>query len=105
MNKEQVTHPNHYNIPGKRECIVAMKEDYGDHLTAVFCLMNSYKYLYRAGQKDGNSKDQDIAKARWYCNYVRDNLNPDEEDACFSTLHHDVTDMLRDLTTNKEDQF
>lgn len=102
-DREQVNHPNHYNIPGKRECIVAMKEDYGDHLTAVFCLMNSYKYLYRAGQKDGNSKDQDIAKARWYYNYVRDNLDTDEEDACFSTLHHDVTGMLRDLTTNKED--
>lgn len=101
-DKEQVNHPNHYNIPGKRECIVAMKEDYGDQLTAAFCLMNSYKYLYRAGQKDGNSKDQDIAKARWYYNYVRDNLDPDENDACFSTLYDDVTDMLRDLTTNKE---
>lgn len=66
---EQVNHPDHYNIPGKRECIEAMKEDYGELITTIFCLTNAYKYLYRAGNKKGNSKEQDISKAKWYYDY------------------------------------
>lgn len=67
---EQVNHPSHYNIAGKRECIVAMQEDYGDYITITFCLTNAYKYLYRAGMKEGNSQEQDIAKAKWYYDYA-----------------------------------
>lgn len=93
-DKEQVNHPNHYNIPGKRECIVAMQEDYGNNITAIFCLMNSYKYLYRAGQKDGNSKDQDISKAKWYYDYASNTLSVDCEDSKFDKLYSDVTKML-----------
>lgn len=68
---EQVNHPSHYNIAGKRECIVAMQEDYGDYITITFCLTNAYKYLYRAGMKEGNSQEQDIAKAKWYYDYAQ----------------------------------
>ena len=67
---EAVNHPSHYNIAGKRECIVAMREDYGDFITVIFCLTNAYKYLYRAGMKEGNSQEQDIAKAKWYYDYA-----------------------------------
>ena len=66
---EKISHPTHYNIKGKRECIVAIREDYGDFVAAVFCLTNAYKYLYRAGNKQGESVDDDIAKARWYFDY------------------------------------
>lgn len=66
---EQVNHPAHYNIAGKRECIEAMKEDYGELITTIFCLTSAYKYLYRAGMKEGNSQAQDIAKAKWYYDY------------------------------------
>ena len=76
MNKsEQVNHPSHYNLPGKKECIEQMREDYGDYTVAVFCLTNAYKYLYRAGAKADNSAEQDIAKARWYWNYYSKKLN------------------------------
>lgn len=68
-HKEAVNHPAHYNIPGKKECIEQMKEDYGDLITVIFCLTNAYKYLYRAGHKD--SADEDIEKAKWYYNYCR----------------------------------
>lgn len=67
--KEQVNHPSHYNLEGKKECIEQMREDYGEHITTIFCLTNAYKYLYRAGAKDGNSKEQDLQKARWYYDY------------------------------------
>lgn len=68
--KEQVNHPVHYNIEGRKECIVEMEEKYGAYVTAIFCLMNSYKYLYRAGIKEGNSAEQDRAKAKWYFDWV-----------------------------------
>lgn len=71
---EKINHPNHYNIKGKRECIEAMREDYGEYVTAVFCLTNAYKYLYRAGTKNGESLKDDISKAKWYFEY-QENLS------------------------------
>lgn len=69
MNKN-VEHPTHYNQPGRKECIVEMEEKYGAEVTAIFCLTNSYKYLYRAGEKLDNPIKQDIDKAKWYFEYV-----------------------------------
>ena len=66
-----VDHPSHYNTPGRKECIVEMEERYGAYVTAVFCLTNAYKYLYRAGEKDGNPAAQDNDKAIWYFNYAK----------------------------------
>ncbi len=73
-----VEHPNHYNIPGRKECIVEMRERYGSYITAIFCLTNSYKYLYRAGEKDGNPETQDKSKALWYFNYAKELTNDGE---------------------------
>lgn len=64
---DNVNHPSHYNIEGKKECIEQMREDYGETITAVFCLTNAYKYLYRAGYK--GDMQEDIAKAKWYFGY------------------------------------
>lgn len=68
--KQNVEHPSHYNKAGRKECIVEMEEKYGAEVTAVFCLTNAYKYLYRAGNKFGNSANQDVAKAQWYYDYA-----------------------------------
>lgn len=51
--KEQVNHPAHYNSGGI-ECIDAMVAALGPLVTAHFCHGNAFKYLWRAGQKDGN---------------------------------------------------
>ena len=69
---EYVNHPNHYNLDGRRECIVELEEDYGCSITRLFCATNAYKYLYRAGNKSNNSKEQDLAKAQWYMEYYFD---------------------------------
>ena len=66
----QVNHPSHYNKAGRKECIVEMEDKYGAEATAIFCLTNAYKYLYRAGDKFGNSANQDVAKAQWYFDYA-----------------------------------
>ena len=67
---EIVSHPSHYNKAGRKECIVEMEEKYGAEMTAIFCLTNAYKYLYRAGEKDGNPEIQDNLKAKWYFDYA-----------------------------------
>ena len=71
---ELVNHPSHYNQPNRKECIEEMRDKFGDEVVAVFCLTNAYKYLYRAGEKEGNSKGQDIAKAKWYFIYFECNI-------------------------------
>ena len=65
-----VEHPSHYNKAGRKECIVEMEEKYGAEATAIFCLANAYKYLYRAGDKEDNPMEQDRNKARWYFDYA-----------------------------------
>lgn len=67
---EMVSHPSHYNKDGRKECIVEMEEKYGAEVTAVFCLTNAYKYLYRAGDKIDNPMEQDKNKAQWYFDYA-----------------------------------
>lgn len=67
---EQVNHPGHYNQAGRKECIVEMEEKFGKEAVIHFCLCNEFKYLYRAGNKDGNSYDQDRQKAQWYHDYA-----------------------------------
>ena len=67
---EYINHPPHYLKGDRKECIVEMEEKYGAEMTAIFCLTNAYKYLYRAGEKDGNSAMQDNLKAKWYFDYA-----------------------------------
>lgn len=67
--KEQVNHPAHYQKNGK-ECIEVMEEQFGPQAVYWFCRLNSFKYCWRAGNKEGNSFEQDKAKAKWYSNYA-----------------------------------
>lgn len=59
-----VNHPDHYNRPGQKECIVEMEERFGTAAVQYFCLLSRYKYLYRCGLKDGAT--QELSKANWY---------------------------------------
>ena len=81
-----INHPQHYNLPNRKECIVEMEEQFGIECTATFCLMNAYKYLYRAGNKENNSADQDIAKAKWYYSWVK---NRAKDIDIYNTLNFD----------------
>lgn len=63
---DNVNHPKHYQKEGHRECILEMEEQFGVLAVFWFCKLNAYKYRYRAGCKDGNSAEQDEAKALWY---------------------------------------
>lgn len=73
--KKNIDHPAHYNQEGRKECIVEMREKFGDIAVYWFCKLNAYKYSYRAGNKDGNSEEQDKAKINWYDEYA-ENIQP-----------------------------
>lgn len=60
---EKIDHPQHYNVPGHKECIVEMMELYGVDKVITFCELNSYKYRYRHELKGG---EEDLLKAAWY---------------------------------------
>lgn len=60
----------YYTKAKHKECIVEMEEIYGKYAVFCFCILNAYKYNYRAGLKRGNSSESDFLKARWYLDYA-----------------------------------
>lgn len=58
-----VSHPEHYNLPGRKECFDEMIENFGVEVFRNFCLLNVYKYHYRADFKNG---EEDRKKAENY---------------------------------------
>ena len=62
-----VDHPSHYNISGRKECIVEMLEKFGEDAVKTFCILNAYKYRYRHELKGG---EEDLQKAEWYENFA-----------------------------------
>ena len=69
---EQVNHPSHYSQEGRRECIEEMRLIFGDEAVKIWCALTAYKYRYRAGNKEGNSAEQDNKKAEWYLDYIEE---------------------------------
>lgn len=67
-----IDHPAHYQ--GEFECIDLMREIYGDEAVRHFCICNAYKYRFRAGAKQGETAQSDIAKAEWYEAYVMEHM-------------------------------
>lgn len=66
---ESVNHPNHYNRDGSMECIDEMLTVFGRESVKTFCLLNVWKYRYRAADKNGI---EDINKSDWYMNKYRE---------------------------------
>lgn len=63
MSEEKVDHPSHYNRDGAMECIEEMILVFGLNKTIDFCLLNAWKYRYRAADKNGI---EDLKKSDWY---------------------------------------
>ena len=60
MSRNDAINPSHYkDHPSGIECI-----EITEHLD--FCLGNAWKYLWRAGTKEGVPVEQDLEKALWY---------------------------------------
>ena len=69
--KEQVYHPEHYNVDGRKECWDEFIDRFGAKNTFVWCLLTAQKYLYRMGLKENNPAEQDLAKAKNYFNKAK----------------------------------
>ena len=77
-----VIHPEHYNIPGRKECIEEMLDKFGYEKTEAFCELNSYKYQYRHERKNGL---EDLDKAANYQEMLQKYL---KEDPRFKIAEH-----------------
>lgn len=75
-SEEDCDHPKHYN-QGGIECIDAMESAFGTESLISFCLLNAFKYLWRARQK-GFFKN-DIAKAIWYLQKILEEVEDRDE--------------------------
>ncbi len=63
MKYDNVNHPAHYCRPGKKECIDEMIDRFGVEKVKAFCLLNVFKYRFRADMKNGQ---EDLDKVNWY---------------------------------------
>ena len=93
---EMINHPSHYIQEGRKECIVEMEERYGSEYVIVWCLMNAYKYLYRAGNKSDNPMEQDRGKAKWYFDYTN-KLIAKYGELNFNGIRIEDTDLYVDI--------
>ncbi len=64
MAVEEINHPDRY-AGGKFECIDVMLDVFGADAVKHFCILNAFKYIWRAEKKNGV---EDIKKAVWYLN-------------------------------------
>ncbi len=64
VSHDMVNHPNHYT-QGGIECIDAMISAFGKEAVKSYCVVNAFKYIWRAEHKNGM---EDLEKARWYVN-------------------------------------
>ena len=69
INMEQVNHPQHYTTYDV-ETLDMMIRIWGIKETISFCKLNAFKYRMRAGHKD--NAQQDINKALWYENKMKE---------------------------------
>lgn len=60
---DNVNHPQHYEGATSFECIETMLIAFGVEYTQVFCVLISYKYMWRYELKNGK---EDLEKAGWY---------------------------------------
>ena len=81
-----VNHPAHYNREGGMECIEEMLMIFGKDAVKTFCLLNAWKYRYRAGEKNGF---EDIKKSDWYMNKFKE--LKEEIDSSYCDCNNSVT--------------
>lgn len=87
MNNQQINNTSYYKLPCGR-----FLEDFIAKHNMSFAMGSALKYLWRAGNKDGESKEKDSAKYRHYRDFIFDpTLGKEAEwDAMFDQLIKDA---------------
>lgn len=68
-SQEDHINPKHYKREGGMESIEEMEVVFGTVAVMNFCLLNVWKYRYRAADKNGQ---EDLAKSDWYMNKYKE---------------------------------
>ena len=68
-NNNQIDNTSYYTLPSGKQL-----EDFIHTKNLTFGAGSALKYLWRAGKKDGESREKDISKAEWYEDYMMTNL-------------------------------
>ena len=76
--------PPHYDT-GKFECINVMEGVFGKEALLAFCRLSAFKYLWRAGNKEGSPYEEDLDKARWYEAKAIELINKLKDERCDDT--------------------
>ena len=104
---DMVNHPLHYANGTKNfECFDIMKLIFNEDNVAMYCLINAFKYVWRAGAKgDETANEEDLEKAKWYL----DHYTVPQKDICHSKwfdlyclLLNKIDEMLRDTEMKSE---
>lgn len=102
MNENMVNHPSHYNQNGKKECWDEMVDIFGIDAVIIFDCLNAYKYNYRAGNKNGNSIEQDMAKLKVYLEHADNLVNEHPTTLMFETLK--ILQSTKNILTKKTNE-
>lgn len=105
--KDNVNHPSHYEKSCSLECIDVMEAMFGSEYLIIFCLMNSFKYLWRHKNKNGK---EDLNKANWYLNKATETLkclkvSSDSFNRDFEKWAEKTIKRILDLWAKSEDKF
>lgn len=65
MNNDQINNTSYYALPCGRQL-----EDYIDGRKLGFAFGSAMKYRFRAGKKDGESADKDLAKFEHFVRFL-----------------------------------
>ena len=94
MNRDNVSHPQHYTGQGAFECIEIMQLLFSPQEMNAFCLCNAFKYVWRAEYK--NNKEEDLKKAEWYVKKSSEvESDPFFKDASVREKHASIRNKLR----------
>lgn len=88
-NNEVIDHPDYYRLPNGRDL-----EDFIFEHRLQFPVGSALKYFWRAGKKDGESREKDIQKYGHYVRFLADkwSVPPDA-----------IRRMVEELRRNAED--
>ena len=93
---DNVNHPDHYTRWPVEVINLTERE--------TFLIGNILKYALRAGAKDGATRGEDMAKARWYARRHVDNIAArDSWQAGLDSLQTHFADAIAYLTSRQED--
>ena len=99
MDNKNVSHPKHYAGSTSLECIEVMELLIGYEAVANYCLCNSFKYLWRYKNKNGQ---EDVEKALWYLNWVQHKIDLNFE---FSNEFLNLYERTNELCISIDDKI